>query len=339
MLRAMAWARRHWRVQRSVRQAIAAALAAAPLGCSSLDCSTDAKDFSVDEAVTAEAMDFAMGAHPAANTWQDVQCEEVCKQVSFRSQVIMDTCALTLPDPATHVGAKPGHITCTGKGVVICEGRRPLGHREVPLPVGDGHCNGATIAATIAAMAHLERASVVAFEQLATQLDQLGAPEDLAQRCLAAAADERRHDWALTAIAEELGAIVPAAEQTELPDDLFTIALHNAVEGCVHESWAAVLAQHRADSSDNPRLAETFSTIARDEARHGQLAWDLHAFFMTRLSEQEQVTVQRAQQDALAALPKLAVEQAQWFAERAPTLGLHPTAAAQASRRFAQSLS
>lgn len=72
-----------------------------------------------------------------------------------------------------------------------------------------------------------------------------------------------------------------------MPTDetLLSIAIHNAVEGCVSETWAAMMAQIQAERAETPELRALFSTIARDEITHGQLAWDLHAWLLEQLDD------------------------------------------------------
>lgn len=80
------------------------------------------------------------------------------------------------------------------------------------------------------------------------------------------------------------------------------MAMHNAVEGCVSEAFAAVIAAHQAEHASEASWRAIFARIAADELRHGQLAWDLHALFMTGLDGRDQARVRRAQAEALAAL-------------------------------------
>lgn len=178
---------------------------------------------------------------------------------------------------------------------VYCEGRRPHGHIEAVLPVRSQ-------AQWFAVHAHLERASVRAFEELAEWLTHARAPIDLVGRCLAAASDEVRHATLMTTWAERLGAAVPPCEVSETDRHILAVAIHNAVEGCVFESFAALMAYHQAEHAATPDLRSLFSSIAVDELRHGQLAWDLHNWLMTQLDEASRDKVERAQARALATL-------------------------------------
>jgi hypothetical protein len=223
---------------------------------------------------------------------------------------------------------KVATISCTAHYVEpgFCTGRRPQGHHEADVALGSR-------AAWFVANAHLERASITAFTELAAWLERRGAPADLISRCHAAAADEVVHADAITALARSEGSEVPTPTADPPADDLFAVALHNAVEGCVSEAFAALIAGHQARHAD-PALRELFATIAADELRHGQLAWDLHAWLFDQLTPAEQHAVADAQARALAELPALARSNA-----AATPLGLGwpaPTHAAGLARAFAR---
>ena len=174
--------------------------------------------------------------------------------------------------------------TCVG-------GRRPAGLRS------SAACAPGAVGEWFAATAHLEAASVPAFERLLAELQAHGAPEALLQASLAAADDERRHARAMTAMAGRHGAAVVAVElEPARPRELLALALENAVEGCVQETWAALLAAHQAESADDPEVRVLMAEIAADETRHAELAWAIDAWLRTRLSadEQRQVDAARA---------------------------------------------
>lgn len=163
-------------------------------------------------------------------------------------------------------------LTCTGTELSMClGGRRPPGLRALPRRRA-----GADRSA-LHRMAWMEAASVHAFVRLHRELVLHGAPTELAARCLAAARDEVQHAHAVARMA---GVPVPRPDVAALPlRDLGALALDNAVEGCVHETWAAVDAHLRA--TRGPHRA-TWARIAADETRHAQLAWDIDAWLAER---------------------------------------------------------
>jgi hypothetical protein len=199
-------------------------------------------------------------------------------------------------DPWSEANAKV-MVTCTTTQTspVFCTGRRPLGHHEVEVKT-------LSVGSWLAVHAHLEGASVLAFDELATWLEQQGAPVERIRRCRAAARDEERHAACIGALARRAGESVPQVTCDAPPDELFAVALHNAVEGCVREAFAAIVASHQAERAE-PGLRSTFREIAADELRHGELAWDLHRWLMPQLSPTERATIARAQTHAFAELP------------------------------------
>lgn len=178
----------------------------------------------------------------------------------------------------------------------FCTGRRPQGHREADLAVDSE-------GTWLAVHAHLERASVTAFEELAAWLEDRRAPRSLVERCRSAAADEVVHAELMAALAEEHGESAPPSEAEPPREDLLAVALHNAVEGCVHEAFAAIVACHQAEHAQGEAMRATFGRIAADELRHAQLAWDLHAWLLAHLDEGDRARVEAAQRRALRHLP------------------------------------
>lgn len=256
-----------------------------------------------------------------------VTCEQACEwyinSEEYSSLNSVDTCTHSID-----TDAKLGTLECSGESTYYCEGRRPLGHVEEAAE----H----TLGGFLAHCAHLEAASVIAFEQLARQLSELGAPEALQRRCRQAAEEERRHADTIGALARQNGSGVPPALHQPVSEDIEAIALQNAVEGCVSETWAALVAGWKARHATDPALRAAYARIAIDEMRHAQLAWDLHTWLLSRLSADAQTRVESARQAAIDALPALAHRQAR---RMPPELGMpSPRRAAAMASQFGQRL-
>lgn len=182
-------------------------------------------------------------------------------------------------------------------------GRRPDGlvSKELARAQHDGTSD--PVGRFFAEAAHLEAASVVAFERLASELSALGAPRELVDSALASRNDEVKHARMTERAARRRGArplapvIAPAAERTML-----AIALENAVEGCVRETYGALVAHHQAQAAGDGSIASMMRTIAEDETRHAGLAWDVAAWLEPQLSHEERAEVSRARARALAEL-------------------------------------
>ena len=267
-----------------------------------------------------------------ADDASELDCAQVCEHLEYEASgwwvTGTTTCDLVIDDAADTAGVV-GSLYCDGTEIeYYCEGRRPLGHVEAPAAEG--------LAGYLAGAAHLEAASVLAFEELAGQLERWGAPAALVSRCRLAADEERAHAVAVGGLATALGGAPPTPACTPAPEDLYSAALHNAVEGCVHETWAALMAWCKASRATTPELRRIYAELAGDESGHAQLAWDLHAWMLGRLDPTQRASVIQAQAEALARLP----ERAAWQARNLPPeLGLpDPEYTATLARRFVSGL-
>lgn len=171
------------------------------------------------------------------------------------------------------------------------------------LPDGTVTCGrGDTIGERLAMQSYYEAASVVAFARLADVLVREGAPSDLVRRVRCAAEEERRHARLFAELARARGAepALPSIGPNET--SLFALALENAREGLVRETYGAVVALHQGEHAVDPELRRAFAAIATDEIAHAELSWDLAGWFETRLPAAEREAVEAARQDAMATL-------------------------------------
>jgi hypothetical protein len=154
----------------------------------------------------------------------------------------------------------------------------------------------------LAAMAYLEAVSVHAFERLERELDAHRAPPTLLREARRARRDEVRHTAMTTRLARRHGASPRRPEapaQTRLRT-LFEVALENAVEGCIRETYGAVQGLVEAQTSRDATMRRAMQSLATDECRHAELAWAVHAWAMPRLTDDERRAVERAMKDAIA---------------------------------------
>jgi len=280
-------------------------------GCNSLsggacgDSSTKDADIEITEQVIQNAMEREMLSGRGEVTCE-LACQYAYQETDYSSYVeSVDNCSFNLdPTPGAASEDVVGSVQCVVTTSVICEGRRPLGHVEARTNVWDS-------GAYFARCAHLEAASVVAFKQLATRLHRWGAPQALVHRCWEAAEDEVDHAQRIGALARSLGATVPEVEVTTCAPTILEVALDNAVEGCVLETWAALRAHWVAQHGKTAEIREIYAKIAEDETRHAQLAWDLHEWFLEQLAPLQRARVDTARRRALDNLPQLAHTQSQ----------------------------
>jgi hypothetical protein len=177
-------------------------------------------------------------------------------------------------------------------------GRRPEGLQAVVSPVP---CS--ELGVYFASAAHLEAASVHAFARFARELHALGAPEELVADAWRAALEEIAHTKMVGLIAERFGAEVPEPSiEAPPPRDAFAIALENAVEGCVRETYGALVAWYQAETALDPMVKNAMAQIAEDETRHADLSWRVAQWLEPQLSERERARIDTARSDAFNAL-------------------------------------
>jgi len=201
-------------------------------------------------------------------------------------------------------------------------GRRPAGLCK-PLAF-----DTSSVGAYFASVARLEAASVDAFRILRDELRAHGAPKKLVRAAARAARDEIRHTRATGALARRFGARLEAATlERPAVRSIATMALENAVEGCVRETYGALLATWQARTARDPVVRAAMTRIARDERRHAVLSWNVGRWLETRLDRRAKYQVEAAKQAAARELlSSLANELELSFAEvvglPAPAQGL-----------------
>ena len=188
--------------------------------------------------------------------------------------------------------------------VVECDkctisGRRPAGlvrHRRA------GAANA--LGRFFATASHLEAASVVAFEGLAGDLRRLGAPAELVRAARRSAEDEVRHARETARLARRHGAEPPALRVVpgRRVRSMAAVAVENAVEGCVRETFGALVAAWQAAHAEDPRIARTMACIAADETRHAALAWAIARWMEPRLDARSRRAVLAARRAAVRTL-------------------------------------
>ena len=191
---------------------------------------------------------------------------------------------------------------CISDGGVYRVGCAQAGRRVADMTLGQPRAR--TLGgAYLAEQAALEAASVVAFTDLASQLERLGAPRDLVEDCLVAAREEERHASVVAALARRLGGEPCATDLgARVERDVLSLAIENAVEGVVRETFAAAVAVHQAATASTPRLRAQLAGIARDELSHAELSRRIHAWSMDRLTDEERARVRAAMTEAIAEL-------------------------------------
>lgn len=151
--------------------------------------------------------------------------------------------------------------------------------------------------------AWLEAASIGAFYTLARELQTHGAPSTLVAEARAAARDERRHARAMAALARRFGVTTRSPrERHHHVRPLLAIAVENAQEGLVHETFGACIAAFQAERAPDPFVRRSMRAIAVDEARHAALARRIARWADALLTPAQRARVARAREAAIARL-------------------------------------
>lgn len=153
--------------------------------------------------------------------------------------------------------------------------------------------------------AHLEAASVHAFRILRRELLSFGAPKNLLDAAQRAERDEVRHARMTTRIARAHGSTPPKVRVKRSANrSLEAVATENAVEGCVRETFGALVAMWQAERASDAGVADAMKTIAIDETRHAELAWNVAAWADFALDAKARERVNAAKMKAIRDLEK-----------------------------------
>jgi hypothetical protein len=235
------------------------------------------------------------GALPDANAFLDAG--STYSPLGFDGGLTQGECAVLCGGYVWGCGivseGPPAVVTCQWD----CSGRRPVGLRaETPYA-------GSPLGFYFASMTQHEAASVPAFRRMARELKRFGAPRRLVHAAERAARDEIRHARAAEALARRFGARIAGFEvDADGPRSLEDLAIENAVEGCVRETYGALVATWQARTAPDPRVRAHMTRIARDETAHAALAWKTHVWARARLDRAGRARVEAARTEALREL-------------------------------------
>ena len=190
-----------------------------------------------------------------------------------------------------------------GGVIVYCNpcptsGRRPAGLRE-PGPA----LHRLGVGAYLARMAFEEEASIVAFERMRRELRALRAPKTLRSAAKRAARDEVRHARTMRRLARARGGHVERARVADVPDRrAVAVAVENAIEGCVRETYGALVATWQSRRAGDSEVRRAFARIAEDETSHAALSWAVARWIEGRLGAEDRERVARARLAAVQSL-------------------------------------
>jgi len=177
--------------------------------------------------------------------------------------------------------------------------------RTAGLQLGAADATQGPVGAFLAQSAQLEAASVPAFNRLARELLRLGAPQ-LAAAAKRSARDEAYHAALMQRLAARYGGRPsrPHVATERRSRTAYEIAHENAVEGCVRESFGALIAWQQSVLAADPMVAQTMRRIAVDETWHAQLSWQVAEWLEPQLTATERMQIARARAQAVKQLQR-----------------------------------
>ncbi len=136
----------------------------------------------------------------------------------------------------------------------------------------------------------MEHASIAAFARFSLQLLALGAPADLIEETNRALADETRHARLCFALASSYGGAPVGPGRLDIagalggatPESILRTVI---AEGCIGETQAALEAAEARALCTDAAVSDVLDAIARDEARHAELAWRFVSWLLTEHPE------------------------------------------------------
>lgn len=163
--------------------------------------------------------------------------------------------------------------------------------------------NQTSIARYLANMATMETAAITAFEYLVRELTAYGAPESLIAHAKQAVSEEKRHAEMAGLLAKAHGAKAsPVQVEDFMLRSLYEIALENAVQGCVNETFAAACGLWQSEHATMPAFKQVIAHITDEEMGHAALSWDIHEWLMPQLTDSQQLRINKAQAEAIEAI-------------------------------------
>ena len=180
-----------------------------------------------------------------------------------------------------------------------------------PLDLGDPHAAEALAAAWLKDALE-EHASVAAFARFSMLLLSVGAPPELVIASQRASLDEVEHARACFALARRYGGRDVGPGPLDVQDSVQALSLAELValtvaEGCVGETLGALMAADQLTRVTDPEVARVLKRIARDEARHAELAWKFLAWALAQGLPGVELAARRALATALEELSAMRI--------------------------------
>ena len=261
---------------------LAMVVAASNVGAKGLACIGSCHEYTTQNVIPIlPASGGEDGGIPPAES-MDILCNVHCPNADSCTEITIQQ-----PDgPAIPALECVTHSTCGA-------GRRPGGLLTAEMP------ELPPSAQWFVQAAQLEAASVSAFRLLRRDLRAYGAPRSFLRQASRAAREEKRHARRMRALAKRAGVATrkPIVVPTNVPS-FEEMVCQNAVEGCIRETFGALVAHHQFEHARDAEFRGAMRRIAKEEAHHAALARRIDMWAQKRLSPDARLRIVLARQTA-----------------------------------------
>ena len=217
----------------------------------------------------------------AGGRYTFAECQVLCASVLFGNQL----------------------TSCTPSGdVLLCSvfcgvGRLASGVSAVSEGTGLGR--------VLADMAAHEAAAVIAFAQLARELEAHGLHRSFQRGALRAGWEEQQHVAQVGTLAIQHGGRFAVLREADVPlRSVEELAFDNAVEGCVRETFGSLLGAYQARHAVHPGVRRVMAQVSADEVGHGAWSWELARQLEQRLPLVKRRLAREARDEAMQTLTR-----------------------------------
>ncbi len=184
---------------------------------------------------------------------------------------------------------------------------RGRGHASVQPSVTFAWGADDVVGAWLAEASHAESGSWMALRAVVRELKAHDAPPELVSSARAASASALNNAAMLETLALRWGVRPRQPKVVSIAvRSLESLAVENASQGCVRETWSALEARYQSLAARDPVIRRTMDRVACDGLRHAEFSWAVDAWARRRLERAARDRVERARvqavQDLLSAL-------------------------------------
>ncbi len=191
---------------------------------------------------------------------------------------------------------------CWGGTTAVADAARALrgrGHASICPSMTFASGADDVVGSWLAEAAHAESGSWMALRAVGRELRAHDAPRELVSTARAVSAAALNNAAMLETLALRWGVRPRQPKVVSIAvRPLESLAVENAMEGCVRETWAALEARYQSLAARDPVIRRTMERVACDGVRHAEFSWAVDAWARRRLEREARKRVERSRLDA-----------------------------------------